>query len=236
MALYCEPDADAALAARVRSAGVEIVEVAEGSLAKVLDLVNPRSMVAVAPLLTSDLATVLSNAVRSGRPLLALVGLQDPGNTGTLLRVAEATGCAGVVLSTGSVDVWNPKVVRASAGSILRVPVVEGIETDELLAAARGANLRPVGTTKTGGVPPESIDLDGPVMLVVGSEAHGLPAGVVEELELRATIPMEGEVESLNAAIAGSLLAFEAARQRRAAAAGAAAETDFGSPSSDGPE
>jgi TrmH family RNA methyltransferase len=164
------------------------------------------------------------------------VGIQDPGNAGTLIRVAEATGCVGVLLSAGSVDVWNPKVVRASAGSILRVPVVEGLESDELLAVARGSELRSVGTTATGGSPPESLDLSGAVMLLVGSEAHGLPEGMVGELELRATIPMQGEVESLNAAVAGSLLAFEAARQRRGAASGGSPETDYGTVPPDGPE
>ena len=228
-AVFAEPGAEPGLLAAAGAAGVEVVAVDEGVLRKVLDVVNPQPVVAVAHQLHAELGPVL-RAARGGRvPVMALVGLQDPGNAGTLVRVAEAAGAAGVVFGAGSVDAWNPKVVRASAGSILRVPVVEGIEPADLLAAARAASLTVVATTASGGLAPEGLDLGGPALLLVGSEAHGLPQGLVDGADQRVSIPMLGRVESLNAAVAGSLLAFEAARQRRAG-------TDFRSAPADGPE
>jgi len=228
-AVFAEPGADPALLAALRSAGVEVVDVAEGALRKVLDVVNPQPVVAVAHQIQAQLGSVVRAARERRAPVLGLVGLQDPGNAGTLVRVAEAAGCAGVVFSSGSVDVWNPKVVRASAGSILRVPVVEGVEPTDLVAAGHGASLTVVATTAGAGTAPEDLDLAGPALLLVGSEAHGLPRSLVDAADQRVTIPMQGEVESLNAAVAGSLLAFEAARQRRAG-------TDFRSGPADGPE
>lgn len=228
-AVFAEPGAEPGLLTAVRSAGVEVVPVAEGALRKVLDVVNPQPVVAVAHQRHAELRAVLRAATARREPVLALVGLQDPGNAGTLVRVAEAAGVAGVVFGAGSVDAWNPKVVRASAGSVLRVPLVEGVEPPDLLAAARAASLAVVATTATGGVAPEGLDLGGPALLLVGSEAHGLPQVLLDAADQRASIPMLGRVESLNAAVAGALLAFEAARQRRAG-------TDYRSAPADGPE
>lgn len=213
--VYAEPGADEALLRRCTEAGLEVVPVAEGALRKVLDLVSPQAIVAVVRQAPATLAAVLADSLERRCPVIVLVGLQDPGNAGTLIRVAEASGCAGVVLTEGCVDVWNPKVVRASAGSVLRVPVVEGAEVPGLLEVVRSAGLSTAGTVVADGLPPESQDLAGAVAVLVGSEAHGLSDDVQSALDVRLMIPMEGEVESLNAAVAGSLVAFEAARQRR---------------------
>ena len=149
----------------------------------------------------------------AGRDLvLVLAGVSDPGNLGTLLRTAEAVDAA-VVLTEGSVDPWSPKVVRASAGSVLRVPVATR-PAPEALDALAAAGLALVGTRSRGGARPEALDLRAPVALVLGGEAHGLPAEVEERIERWATLPMVGRVESLNVAVAGSVLAFEAVRQR----------------------
>lgn len=214
-AVYAEPDADPGLLRRLRAAGVEVVPVASGSLAKVLDLVNPRSIVAVAGQRAGDLASLLSTAASTRRPVLALVGLQDPGNAGTLIRVAEASGCAGVLFTDGSVDAWNPKVVRASAGSVLRMALAEGVQPSELIASADTHGLPLVSTVAHGGSAPEDAALGAGFVLLVGSEAQGVPGEVSAAASVSVTIPMEGSVESLNAAVAGALVAFEAARQRR---------------------
>lgn len=219
-ALYVEPGADPSVVRECADAGVQVVEVAEGSLRKVLDLVSPRAMVGLARTATSDLGEVVAAAGSRQRPLLGLVGLQDPGNAGTLVRVAEAAGCSGVVLTEGSVDPWNPKVVRASAGALFRVPVASAGAT-ELLGACGSAGVVSVATVPTGGSAPERCDLGGACAILVGAEAAGLPEEVVAAADVRVTLPMEGRVESLNAAVAGSLLAFEAARQRRAGRPGA---------------
>ncbi|WCO65120.1 RNA methyltransferase [Iamia majanohamensis] len=147
---------------------------------------------------------------------LVLVAVGDPGNAGTLLRTAEAVGATSVVLADGSVDPWSPKVVRASAGSVLRVPVGHG-SAAEVLAALGEAGVQRVATAGAGGLAPQDLDLAGPVALVLGSEAHGLPADLDAAVDARASLPMAGRVESLNVAVAGSVLAYEVLRQRAGA-------------------
>jgi RNA methyltransferase, TrmH family len=226
VAVYVEPVGLQLAAVReARRRGVPVAEVVEGALAKVLDVVTPRHVVAVARPPTFELREVLGGTL--DRPVLGLVGVQDPGNAGTLVRVAEAAGCAGVVLTTGSVDVHNPKCVRATAGSLFRVPVVEGVTVDSLLAGAAAAGRAVVGTVGPEAGPadgagpslvaaPEDVDLTGGPLLLVGSEAHGLDGEIVGQCDLAVSVPMEGRVESLNASVAGAVVAFEAARQRRA--------------------
>lgn len=214
--VYAEPDAlDDPSVRAAAAAGVSLHEVAPGGLAKVLDLRSPRGVVAVVRSTRSGLDEVLGRALREGRPVLVLVSLQDPGNVGTLVRVAEATGCAGVVLTTGSVDLHNPKTVRATAGSVFRVPVVEAVGLDDVLAGCRANGLPVVATVGRGGSAPEDARLGGAVAVLVGAEAQGLPDDVVAACDDTVTLPMEGRVESLNAAVAGSAVLFEAARCRR---------------------
>jgi TrmH family RNA methyltransferase len=133
--------------------------------------------------------------------------IADPGNLGTILRSAEAAGFDAVVVTPGSVDPFNPKVVRASAGSLFRLPVSH---TD--LAAVKAAGLRIIGTSSHRGSSHTEADLTGRIALVVGNEARGLPddAAVDEWV----TIRHHGRAESLNVAMAATVLCFEAARQR----------------------
>jgi len=139
--------------------------------------------------------------------------LADPGNAGTIIRSAEAAGADAVVLTEGSVDPYNPKVVRATAGSLFRLPVASGS-----LAELRAAGLRVLATSSHQGAPYTEVDLRGPVAVVLGNEAHGLPddAPVDEWI----TIPHHGAAESLNVAMAATVLAFEVARQRRGGSVG----------------
>jgi TrmH family RNA methyltransferase len=133
--------------------------------------------------------------------------LADPGNLGTLLRSAEASGAHAVVLTAGSVDPFNPKVVRASAGALFHVPVVTA-ELDDL----RDAGFRLIGSSSHEGRPHTEIDWSGRVALVLGNEARGLaPDAPVDEW---VTIRHAGRAESLNVAMAGTVLCFEAARYR----------------------
>lgn len=215
-AVYVEPaGADAPGVVAARAAGVPVRDVLAGVLAKVLDLVTPQDVVAVARQRGAGLDELVAGAVASSRPVLVLVELQDPGNAGTLVRVAEAAGCAGVVLTERSVDVHNPKTVRASAGAVFRVPVAEGMSPAAVLEACAIAGLPTWATTGRGGTPVDGAPLAGACAVFLGSEAHGLPASVSDACTGRLTIPMEGRVESLNAGVAGALVAFEAARQRR---------------------
>lgn len=135
--------------------------------------------------------------------------LADPGNAGTLLRSAEASGVDAVVFTSGSVDVRNPKVVRASAGAIFRVPTV----TDVTLDALRHPLRRLWGTSSHHGVPYDEADFVGPTALVVGNEARGVPNDA--PVDAWVTIPHGGRSESLNVAMAATVLCFEVSRQRR---------------------
>ncbi len=135
--------------------------------------------------------------------------IADPGNAGTIIRSAEAAGAQCVVFTAGSVDPYNPKVVRATAGSLFRVPVVS-VE----LPALRGAGLAVLATSSHHGTPYTEAVFTSPVAVVVGNEAHGVAPDA--DVDGWITIPHQGAAESLNVAMAATVLAFEVARQRRA--------------------
>ena len=140
--------------------------------------------------------------------------LSDPGNVGTLMRSAAAAGATALGLGAGSVDAYNPKVVRASAGACFAIRTVEGVAAVEMLAALGAHGFRRLGAVGSGGSAPEAIDLRVPTAFVLGNEAHGFAPDL--PLDDLVTIPMQAG-ESLNVAMAGTGLLLEAARQRRTA-------------------
>jgi RNA methyltransferase, TrmH family len=156
--------------------------------------------------------------------LLVLAGLQDPGNVGTLIRSAEAFGATGVLLLPGTASPWNPKALRASAGSAFRVPMLSIGEADAL-TLLRDRRVPAVAAVARDGVPVAQAQLAQPTALLIGNEGAGLSPALLAAADRRVTIPMPGTVESLNAAIAGSLLLYEAALQRRGDAAMQRGET-----------
>ncbi len=150
-------------------------------------------------------------------PLVVLAGLQDPGNLGTILRSAEAFGSAGVVLGEGTVSPFNSKVIRASAGSMFRLPVIlakaaGGLE--EISAKLRAQGVRLIATSSHKGTPINQANLIGPAAVFLGSEGSGLPRAVLAQTDELIAIPHTPQVESLNAGVAGSIVLYEAARQR----------------------
>jgi TrmH family RNA methyltransferase len=150
-----------------------------------------------------------------GIPLVVIAGgLQDPGNLGTLVRSAEAFGATGMILLPGTVSLWNAKTLRASSGSAFRLPVV-ALAADDAFAALGKAGVRIFAAVARDGV--GEADLRGPCALLLGNEGSGLPDAWIASADARLTIPCPGAVESLNAAIAGSVLLYEAMRQRRIA-------------------
>jgi TrmH family RNA methyltransferase len=146
--------------------------------------------------------------------VLVLAGVSDPGNVGTLLRAAEASGAVGVVVGPGTADVFSPKVVRASAGSVFGVALAVADDLPAALSVLGAAGRRCVGTMAGGGTDYTAAVLAGPIALVLGNEAHGVPADLDPSIDELLTIPMAGAAESLNVAMAGSVLLFEAKRQR----------------------
>jgi TrmH family RNA methyltransferase len=145
--------------------------------------------------------------------VLVIAGIQDPGNLGTILRSAEAFGADGVVSLPGTVNAWNPKAVRASAGSVFRLPLLAASERTAM-ERLREAGVMVWTTTVGGAQPADLVDLVGPVALIIGNEGSGVPLDLAAQADGSLTIPCPGAAESLNAAVAASVLLYEAARQR----------------------
>ena len=145
--------------------------------------------------------------------IVVLAALQDPGNLGTILRSAEAFGASGVISLPGTVSAWNPKAVRASAGSVFRTPHLT-LESADAFRHLRDAEVRILATTVHEAKPANQIDLTEPVALLIGNEGSGLPDELAAEASGAITIPCPGPVESLNAAVAASVLLYEASQQR----------------------
>lgn len=218
--VYVDVDAPdvADVVALAERAGATPFVLQAGTVARVASTVTPQPVLAVVAMPEHDLAAVAA-AAPADACALVLVDVADPGNVGTLVRSAAAAGAVGVFTCGSTADPWGPKAVRASAGAVLRQPVV-ALATGDVRAAvaevtaAFGA--RSVGTVVTGGAPPEALELArGRVVLLVGNEAHGLAADVIAALDAATTVPMAAGTESLNAAMAGTVVLFEAARQRR---------------------
>ena len=149
-----------------------------------------------------------------GTPLyLVLDGLQDPGNVGTLIRTAEAVGATAVLINRNSADPYSPKVVRSTMGTIFRVPVRI---CEDLPGAIRDLQKNGVVVygTHLSGEEFYAADLTGPIAFLIGNEGNGLTEEVAATADRLLRIPMEGQVESLNAAVSGSVVAYEAYRQR----------------------
>jgi TrmH family RNA methyltransferase len=171
----------------------------------------------------------LKGSATSGAPgaalVIVMVGLQDPGNVGALVRSAEALGATGAVACRGTAHPYSPKAMRASAGSALRLPVRAGMEPESALERLREAGLRVYAASVSSGVAPAEADLWGPCALLVGNEAAGLPPALEQRADAKLRIPLAEGVDSLNAAVAGAVLMYEAARQRSANRAARAGDT-----------
>jgi TrmH family RNA methyltransferase len=146
--------------------------------------------------------------------VVVLAGLQDPGNLGTILRSAEAFGATGVVSLPGTVSAWNPKAVRASAGSVFRVPLL-ATDAEDCFSRLREADVKVFTTATRAAKPADLVNFTSAVALVIGNEGNGVPDELASKADGAITIPCPGPVESLNAAIAAGVLLYEAARQRR---------------------
>jgi TrmH family RNA methyltransferase len=152
-------------------------------------------------------------AKSSAAPVLAISGVQDPGNLGTILRSAEAFGAAGVLLGEGTVSPFNSKVVRASAGSVFRLPIAR-VKLGEILEVMRSRGLRLVATSSHKGTPLHDAQLTGPLAIFIGSEGAGLPHDLLSQMDETLAIPHSAHVESLNAGVAASIVLYEVAGQR----------------------
>ena len=146
--------------------------------------------------------------------ILVLDRIQDPGNMGTLIRTAVAAGYKAILALSGTVDVYSPKVLRATAGMIFEIPVVYVPDEETLFRILRESGKRIAVTSVEGGVPYYEAGLSRGTALVIGNEGRGVSPSITEEADIRVTIPMRGRIESLNAAVAAAILMYEAVRVR----------------------
>jgi len=191
------------------SGGCDIYAATAAVLAKCAGTDTPPPVVAVAAKPPVDRAALL----RPGALVVALDGVRDPGNAGTLIRSADAVGADAVVLGRGCVDLFNPKTVRSTMGSLFHLPVVEA-DLAELLPEAKRAGARLIGTSLQAAANCYDADWTGGVWLLLGSESQGLSPEVLAQMDESVLIPMRGKAESLNVAMAGTVLLYEAMRQR----------------------
>lgn len=172
---------------------------------------SPSGAVGIGSRPHSSLERVLA---RSPQLILMLHDLQDPGNVGAIVRVAEACGASGIVCSERTADPFGWKALRGSMGSSFRLPLATKQPLGEVLALARDNGLRIFATVARGGTMLPDCDLRKPSAILFGGEGGGLPASLIEEADERLSIPMQSPVESLNVSIAAALVMYEATRQR----------------------
>ncbi|MGH2641319.1 MAG: TrmH family RNA methyltransferase [Actinomycetota bacterium] len=210
VSLFVQDDLDP-LAIRAKQAGVTVDHVTDQVMERLTSTVTPQGVVGVAPFVDVTL-----EALSPTGAVALLHEVRDPGNAGTILRSADAAGAAGVVFAGSSVDAYNPKSVRASAGSIFHVPVVRDVSTEDALATLRERGFAIVAMDMHGDEDLFDAELPPSPAFVFGNEAHGLPAEILETAERRVRVPQAGRAESLNLAAAATVCLFEWVRRSRA--------------------
>ncbi len=208
-ALY-HADPDHPLVARARAAGVQVHHVSEEVMHRLTSTVTPQGLVGMAAFLDVPL-----HALEAPACVAVLHAVRDPGNAGTVVRSADAAGADGVVFSSASVDLYNPKTVRASAGSLFHLPLVRGVQTPDAVAALRERGCRIYAMAADGETDLYHLDLTRPSAFLFGNEAWGLPEDAARLADATVRVPIAGRAESLNLAAAATVCLFEWARQQR---------------------
>lgn len=201
------------IARMAREAGIPVRQVSADVMGYLTSTVTPQGVVALAGFVDVPLADIPGAATF----VAVLAQVRDPGNAGTVLRSADAAGAGAVVFTRSSVDVYNPKTVRATAGSLFHVPVVREVDVEEGIAWLRGRGFTILGASPDGRKSIYESDLSGPTAVMFGNEARGLAREVVALADQTVRVPIRGRAESLNLAAAATLVMFESARQRSGA-------------------
>lgn len=197
--------------AKLRVKGIECLKISRQQFSKLSEVETPQGILAVVKEKTFGLKDLLE----SKSPLIIFcVELQDPGNLGTIIRTADAVAASGVILSKGTVDLYNAKVIRSSMGSIFHLPIVQVDDINETIQYFKQKKIKIIATEVNAGTDYFAVDLKAPAMVLVGNEGAGLPKDVIALADEVVKIPMPGRAESLNAAISAAVLLYEALRQR----------------------
>ncbi len=215
--LFATADAAARLTPlldRAHAAGVPVHITSGAVMDQLTQTVTPQGLVGVAGFRDVTLATVCA---ATPQLVAVLAQVRDPGNAGTVLRSADAAGVDAVVLTDSSVDPYNSKCARASAGSIFHVPFVVGAPSTDAIAVLREAGLQVLAATAGGEQSLDDVELSGPTAWIFGNEAHGVPADLLAQCDTTVAVPIYGRAESLNLATAAGLCLYASARSQRAA-------------------
>ena len=211
---------------RAHAAGARVFPLAAGVLERVADTVTPQPVVAVVPMLDEPPPESRAWSAAPGSLIVVLADVRDPGNAGTVLRAADASGSAAVVFAGYSVDPYNPKTVRASAGSLFHVPFAVREDPKGVGEELAAAGFRTLATVVRDGQDYADLDWSVPTALFLGNESSGLDPDLCAALAGRVAVPMAGQAESLNVGVACAVVCFEAFRQRRGGGAGARSISD----------
>lgn len=210
-AIYCDRRAATSLTStldRAERAGVRVFQLEDGVIEKIADAQSPQPVLAAVRMPLHELSTLGENGL-----ILVLHDVRDPGNVGTIIRSADAAGVSAVVLTGQSVDPYNPKTLRATAGSIFHVAVVVAT-LDAAIEHFRNRGARVFATVVGGGKDYRRAELNLPSVVMIGNEAAGLDENALALSDETISIPMSGRSESLNAGVAASLICFQALHQR----------------------
>lgn len=197
----------------VAESGAEIIICTEAVIEQFSSTVSPQGMTAVVRMWDQDPSELFKS---NPKLVVALAAVRDPGNAGSVIRVADAAGAQGVVMSSDSVDLFNPKVVRSSVGSIFHLPISVGQELSETITSARAAGMQIFAADANGVSLYGGVDLAKPTMWVFGNEAWGIPADVLELVDEVVSIPIYGQAESLNLATASAVCLYASAQAQNA--------------------
>lgn len=196
---------------KLKGQGVECYKVSRERFAELSEVETPQGILAV----VKEQDFELRDALQSANPLVVLcAGVQDPGNLGTIIRSADAVGASGVVLARGTVDLYNPKVIRSTMGSMFHLPVVQSDDARESIQYLKQRKIRILATDMAASQEYYSADFKSPCAILVGNEGAGLDKEIIQLADEVVKIPMPGKAESLNVGISTAVVLYEALRQR----------------------
>lgn len=188
-----------------------VVEISDKIFDTISDTKTPQGILAVCKQKDFVFEEILS--IKNGFYLI-LEDIQDPGNLGSIIRTGDALGVDGIFLTKGSVDLYNPKVIRSTMGSIFHLPILTDINIDMLLKELKNSNISIISAHLKGEKYPYQCDLRSNIALLIGNEANGIKNSTAQKTDILVKIPMSGKAESLNAAMAAGILMYEVTRQR----------------------
>lgn len=189
----------------------KVMEIDDKLMAELSDTQSPQGIIAV----VNQPKYTWQDINKDKGFILILDRLQDPGNLGTIIRTADAAGADGLVLTKGSVDVYNPKVLRSTMGSIFEMPILEGLEWEEIQSHLSQAGYEVYATALEDSVDYDTPDYKNASALIIGNEANGISSQILDSVDTKVKIPIVGSAESLNAGVAAAVMMYEVLRQRR---------------------